>query len=123
MIQSRELAAEAYGDAAGRGSGAGDGGREFGLGVAQSHAVQIGGEANDALAVVAFDEAGHGSGFERRDIVQAQVGTAFLHHREGSQFIGALQAVLRKLDLDLKRVARSFIVIYPIDKIWRGGRA
>ena len=54
----------------------------FGCGFAESHAVDIGGEADDALAVVALDEAGHGAGFQSARYRQVEIRTAVLHYGE-----------------------------------------
>ena len=91
-------------------------------GLAQREAVDVGGEADDALAVVAFDQAGHGAGFDaRRCRSSCGFGAAVLHHGKVAHLLDALHAVLRQLHLDLEGIAG--VRIAPVVRLGeaRGG--
>ena len=68
--------------------------------------MNVGREADDALAVVALDQSGHGPEFQSRDVASDAVsGRPFCITGRLADLLDALHPVLRELHLNLEGVA------------------
>ena len=78
-------------------------------------------QADHVLAVVAFDQSGHGSELQLRNVGQLRVRTPVLHDREFSHVFHALHSMLRQFHLDLEGIAG--VRIAPVVRLGKpGGR-
>src|SRR5207247_9797477 len=82
---------------------------------AKRDAVQVRCETDDTLPVIALDEPGHCSRIQGRDIPELRVQFAVFHDRQVAESIDALNTILWKLHLDLKRLPD--IAVNPIIRL------